>query len=144
MRHQNRVKKLGRTSAHRKQLLRNLTSSLFYHYNIVTSLPKAKATRSFAERLISFGKKNTLAARREALKKLPDRKIIKKLFDEIAPAYANVNGGYTRIMKLGLRKGDGAEKALLELIGFEDKIKEHVDRREQKREERKKKGEEAM
>lgn len=124
MRHRKSFNKLGRTASHRKALLSNLTTELFLHKRIKTTHVKAKATRPLAERLITFAKEGTLSARRHVLKTVRNKKAMKELFDEIAPAFASRNGGYTRIVKLGQRPGDGAEIAYLELVGFEGVKKE--------------------
>lgn len=97
-------------------MLRNMVTSLFLHERIHTTTPKAKVARRFAERMITFGKKGTLHARRQAARFVNDETVLKKLFDEIAPAMADRNGGYTRILRTGTRKGDAAEAAILELV----------------------------
>ncbi|KAA3662793.1 MAG: 50S ribosomal protein L17 [Calditrichaeota bacterium] len=142
MRHGKDHKNLGRTASHRRAMLSNLVASLFEHKQIRTTLAKAKEGRRFAERCITFGKKGTLAARRHVYKFIPQRKIIKVLFDEIAPTYTDRNGGYTRIIKLGRRKGDGAEIAILELVGYESTQLEKQEKAAEKRAERKKRKEE--
>lgn len=124
MRHRKKVKKLGRTASHRRALLRNLAAQIIQHHQVKTTLAKAKAARSFIERLITYGKKNTVHARRLAFKHLQNRTLVKRLFDEIAPTYADRNGGYTRVIKLGQRRGDGAEMAILQLVGFEEVVVE--------------------
>jgi large subunit ribosomal protein L17 len=116
MRHGNRVKKLGRTKEHRRALLRNLCRSLFIFERIKTTLPKAKAARQMAERLIEHAKANDLAARRQIYRYIPDHKIVKIVCDEIGPRFAARSGGYTRIHRIGPRLGDGAEMVLLELV----------------------------
>ncbi len=120
MRHRKAHRKLGRTASHRKALLENLAATLFEHKHIRTTLAKAKEVRGVAERLITFAKSGTLADRRQVLRAIPDKKIVKNLFTELAPTYQNRNGGYTRFIKLGRRRGDGAEMAILELVGFEE------------------------
>jgi large subunit ribosomal protein L17 len=120
MRHGNRVKKLGRTREHRRALMRNLCRSLFIFEKIKTTLPKAKATRQVAERLIEFAKKNDIAAKRRIYQYLPDHKLVKIICDEIGPKFASRSGGYTRINRLGPRLGDGAEMVLLELVEQSD------------------------
>ena len=116
MRHRVDTFKLGRSSAHRRSMLANMVSSLFEHGSIQTTVVKAKAARSFAERLITIGKKGDLHRRRLAVSKLRDKGAVKKLFDEIAPGYEGRNGGYTRILKLGKRRGDAAEMCILQLV----------------------------
>jgi len=115
-------RKLGRTSAHRTALLRNQTTDLLVHGEIITTVEKAKEVRKVAEKTITLGKKGDLAARRRAAAYLrpinisEDQTILQKLFDEIAPGYADRKGGYTRIIKLGTRRGDNAELAKIELV----------------------------
>ena len=116
MRHNVHGRKLGRTSAHRTAMFRNQLASLVEHEKIRTTLEKAKELRPLAERVITRGKKDSLHSRRLVARLLPDRKHVTKLFEEIAPRFADRPGGYTRIVKLGPRKGDGAEMALLELV----------------------------
>lgn len=119
MRHRKTVAKLGRTAAHRKATLSNLAVALFERKHITTTEAKAKATRRYSERLITLAKKQSLHARRLAFAKLRQKKAVGILFDEIAPEYADRPGGYTRVVKLGQRQGDGARMAVLELVGFE-------------------------
>src|SRR5512141_3126291 len=119
MQHNRAGRKLGRTTAHRRSLFRNQLASLITHERITTTLPKAKDLRPLAEKMVTLGKRGGLHARRLALKNLPDQTAVKKLFDEIAPRFATRPGGYTRIMKLGRRPGDGAEMAILEFIDFD-------------------------
>lgn len=118
MRHRKNNVGLNRTAAHRKALLMNLTNALVTHKKIVTTLPKAKATRKYAEKLITFARRGDIAARRQVFAKLHQRDIVKELFTEIAPKYRDRNGGYTRIIKLDPRSGDNAPMAILELVGF--------------------------
>jgi len=119
MRHGVRGRKLGRTSAHREALFRNQLQSLMERERIVTTLPKAKELRPLAERVITHGKHGTLHARRWVLRWIPDRDLVKKVFDEIAPRFRERPGGYLRIVKLGPRQGDGAEMAVIELVDRE-------------------------
>jgi large subunit ribosomal protein L17 len=119
MQHNRAGRKLGRTTAHRRSLFRNQLSSLFTHERITTTLPKAKDLRPLAEKMITLGKRGGLHARRLALRNLPDQSAVGKLFDEIAPRFKERTGGYTRILKLGRRPGDGAEMAILEFIDFD-------------------------
>ncbi len=123
MRHRVAHRKLGRTTPHRTALLRNLVTALFEKERIRTTLPKAKELRPFAERLITLARRedNRLHARRLAARHLQDPAVVKKLFDTIGARFATRPGGYTRILRLGPRKGDGAEMAYLELVGFEYK-----------------------
>jgi large subunit ribosomal protein L17 len=117
MRHQKQRNKLSRSSAHRKALLRNLSRELIEHERIQTSQAKAKAVKPKVEKLITLGKRGDLHARRQALSELgQDKFVVHKLFEEIAPRYAERNGGYTRIVKLGPRRSDSTEMVLLELV----------------------------
>jgi large subunit ribosomal protein L17 len=129
MRHRKSFNKLGRTASHRKATLANLVTQLFMHKKIRTTRVKAKAARPVVERLITFAKKGTLHARRLVLRTVRDQQVTKELFNEIAPVYAARNGGYTRIVKLGQRPGDGAEIAYLELVGFEGVRKEKKEKK---------------
>jgi large subunit ribosomal protein L17 len=112
-------RKLGRTSAHRMATLRNLSVALIEHERITTTLAKAKEVRRFAEKLVTIAKRETLHARRTALKQVPNRKAVAKLFDTLSARYASRPGGYTRILKLGPRRGDNAEMALVEFVSSE-------------------------
>lgn len=123
MRHRNAGWKLGRNTSHRRALLRNLVTSLIERERIVTTVPKAKALRPLAEKMITLGKTETLHARRQAAAYLQSPASVKKLFESIAPRYGSRNGGYLRVVHLGFRSGDGADKALVELIGSELKEK---------------------
>jgi large subunit ribosomal protein L17 len=122
MRHLAKGKKLGQDTAHRRALLRNLVTSFLEKERIRTSL--AKAARPLAEKMITLGKRNTLHARRKAIRFVFRKAVVKKLFDELGPRFSERPGGYTRIVKIGPRRGDGADMALLELIGTEFKKKE--------------------
>ena len=119
MQHNRAGRKLGRTTAHRKALFRNQLSSLITHERIQTTLPKAKDLRPLIEKMVTLGKRGGLHARRLALKTIPEAVTVKKLFEEIAPRFKERAGGYTRILKLGRRQGDGAEMAILEFIDFD-------------------------
>ena len=116
MRHRLGLRKLNRTSSHRLAMLRNMTVSLLRHEVIKTTLPKAKELRRVAEPILTLGKNPSLANRRLAFARLRDREIVTKLFDELGPRYATRNGGYSRILKFGFRKGDNAPMALVELM----------------------------
>ncbi len=118
MRHLKHGRKLGRNTAHRKALFKNLMSELIKHERIITTLAKAKEVRPLMEKLITRGKKGTVHDRRMVRRWIEDRTLIKKLFDEIAPRFQNRNGGYLRIVKLGFRRGDAAEMAILEFVDF--------------------------
>ena len=116
MRHQKRGRKLGRDSAHRKALYANLTAELIQHGRIRTTLAKAKEVRPVAEQMITLGKRGDLHARRQAVAFLRQKPVVKSLFEDVAPRYAERPGGYTRIIKLGPRLGDAAEMAYIELV----------------------------
>ncbi|MEA3489912.1 MAG: 50S ribosomal protein L17 [Candidatus Omnitrophota bacterium] len=117
MRHRKKKGRFSRRTSYRKATLKSLTNDLFTYQRIETTMAKAKALRSYAEPLITLAKKNpdSVSARRQAFRKLCDKDVIKNLFDEIAPLYRDIPGGYTRIMALGSRKGDGAQVAIMEL-----------------------------
>lgn len=110
------TRKLGRTTAHRKAMLRGMVTLLLENGQIETTLTRAKEVRSMAEKMITLGKKNTLASRRAALAYITKEDVVSKLFSEIAPKYANRQGGYTQIFKMGPRRGDAAEMAIVKLI----------------------------
>ncbi|MBY0340164.1 MAG: 50S ribosomal protein L17 [Rhodocyclaceae bacterium] len=116
MRHGNGLRKLNRTSAHRQAMLRNMANSLLRHEAIKTTLPKAKELRRVVEPLITLGKKPSLANRRLAFDRTRDREMVVKLFDVLGPRFANRNGGYLRILKMGFRQGDNAPMAYVELL----------------------------
>jgi large subunit ribosomal protein L17 len=144
MRHKKKVKKLNRPRKHRIALLKNQARAILTHYGIVTTLQKAKETSRIVSHLITFAKMGTLAARREVFAWLQDRTLVKKLFEEIAPRFTDRKGGYTRIVQLGPRKGDGAKLALLELVGFDEERKkkqEELAEKSKEREEKKLRGE---
>ena len=121
MRHGDKVKKLGRTAQHRLSLMRNLVTALFEHERIKTTLAKAKESRRFADRMVTFALKNNVAARREVGRFIQDKTVLKKLFDVIGPRFVGRPGGFTRVLRLGPREGDGAEMALLELVVREER-----------------------
>ena len=123
MRHRVRGRKLGRTTAHRKALFRNQLTALFTHDRIVTTLAKAKELRPLAERMVTLAGTGTLPARRKVLTMVPDKDVVRRLFDEIAPRFTDRPGGYTRVMRLGRRRGDGAELAIIEFVDYE--LSEH-------------------
>jgi large subunit ribosomal protein L17 len=116
MRHRHGLRKLNRTSAHRLAMLRNMSISLLQHEAIKTTLPKAKELRRVVEPLLTLAKTNSVANKRLAFNRLRDRDIVVKLFNELGPRYANRNGGYTRILKMGFRVGDNAPMAFVELV----------------------------
>ncbi|AEK57282.1 MULTISPECIES: 50S ribosomal protein L17 [Acidithiobacillus] len=119
MRHGNSGKKLNRNSSHRKAMFANMMVSLFQHERIVTTLPKAKELRRFAEPMITLAKEATVARRRLAFARLRDRAAVVKLFDELGPHYRSRPGGYLRIVKNGFRAGDNAPMAIVELVDRE-------------------------
>ena len=112
------TRKLGRPTAHRKAMMRGMVTLLLENGQIETTLTRAKEIRSIAEKMITLGKKNTLASRRAALAYITKEEVVTKVFVELAPLYANRNGGYTQIFKLGPRRGDGAEMAIVKLIDY--------------------------
>ena len=116
------TRKLGRPTAHRIAMLRGMVTLLLENGQIETTLARAKEVRSMAEKMITLGKKNTLASRRAALAYITKESVVTKLFTEIAPSYANRNGGYTRILKLGNRRGDAAEMAIVALVKDEKAV----------------------
>ena len=117
MRHGNSGRKLSRNTSHRRALLRNMVTSFLEHGRLITTLPKAKEIRPLAEKMITLGKRDSLHARRQVHAYLLKEAIAKRVFDTIAPKFADRKGGYSRIIKLGNRKGDGADLAVIELIG---------------------------
>ena len=119
MRHRHAGRKLGRTTAHREMMMRNLVTSLLLYEKIITTAAKAKELRSVAEKMVTLAKRDDLAARRQAAEVLNDEKALKKLFDSIGGRYRDRSGGYTRITKLDYRMGDGAPLAAIEFIGAE-------------------------
>ncbi len=112
--------RLGAGPSHQKLMLGGLAASLFTHERVRTTEAKAKALRPVAERLITFAKRGDVHARRQVLRVIPDRDVVAHLFEDIAPRFAGRQGGYTRILKLGRRKGDGADMAQIELVGEEE------------------------
>jgi large subunit ribosomal protein L17 len=120
MRHLKQGRKLGRTTAHRKALLRNLATALLEHERIITTEPKAKELRRVADKLVTLGKRGSLHARRQALQVVQSNAVVQKLFNEIAPRFAERQGGYTRILRLGYRSGDAAAMAVIELVDRQD------------------------
>jgi large subunit ribosomal protein L17 len=138
MRHRKSFNKLNRTASHRKATLANLSTELLKHKRIKTTKLKAKETRPVVERLITIAKKGTLAARRHVLQTIRNKIVVKELFDEIVPVLGSRNGGYTRIIKLGRRQGDGAEVAFLELVDFEGVRKEKKEKKKTDKDKKKK------
>ncbi len=122
MRHLNGYRKLGRTTSHRKAMLRNMATSLVLHERIDTTLQKAKEVRSFVEKMITLGKRGDMHARRQADSFFFDDAAVKKVFEALAPRFKERTGGYTRILKRGFRVGDSADLATIEFVDFEPKI----------------------
>ena len=119
MRHGKRGRKLGRTASHKKATMNNMATSLFMHGAIRTTRPKAKELRQVAERLITFAKRGDLHARRMVLRRIRNKVVVSKLFEEIGPSFSDRQGGYTRLLNLGPRRGDATEVCLIELVGSE-------------------------
>jgi len=147
MRHKVAGYKLGRTTSHRRSLLRNMVTSLIIEERIETTVPKAKALRPTIEKMITLGKRGDLAARRQAAAYVMTDEALRKLFDTIGPRFGDRNGGYTRIVRTAWQKGDGADKAFIELLGSEqildEKRQKRAEARAKKAEETKKAMEEA-
>jgi len=120
MRHRKRGRQLSRSVPHRRATLRNLATNLFRHGRIETTIAKAKELRPYAERLITLARRGDVHSRRLAARRIQDREVLGKLFDDIAPVFKERPGGYTRILKLGHRQGDAAEMALIELVSRAD------------------------
>jgi len=133
MRHRIRHRKLGRTSSHRKAMFRNQLTALFTHERIVTTLAKAKELRPMAERMVTLAGTGTLPARRKVLTMVADKDVVRRLFDDIAPRFVERAGGYTRIMRLGRRRGDGAELAIIEFVDYDLAAHEDGDSPSQKK-----------
>jgi large subunit ribosomal protein L17 len=123
MRHLNRGRKLNRTSAHRKALFKNLVLALIRHGRIRTTDAKAKELRRVADRMVTLGKQNDLAARRHAFALVQSHEAVQKLFNEIAPRFKDRSGGYTRVVKFGFRRGDAAPLSIIEFTGAEEQTK---------------------
>jgi len=124
MRHKIVGRKLGRNASHRKAMFRNMVTSLLEHERIVTTVPKAKETRRMAEKMITLGKRGDLHARRQAMNYIRSKAVVAKLFDELSEQYADRQGGYTRIIRTGMRSGDAASMAIIELVGYEESAEE--------------------
>jgi large subunit ribosomal protein L17 len=116
VRHRRKGRQLSRTASHKKAMLSNMATSLFRHERIKTTTAKAKELRPFAERLITLARRGDLHARRQAARTIHDKEALKKLFDTLGPRYADRDGGYMRILKLGQRKGDSAQISLVQLV----------------------------
>ena len=128
MRHKMRGRKLNRTSSHRKAMFVNMTASLLRHEQIKTTKPKAKDLRSFAEKMITLGKRGDLHSRRKAMSFLQDKDVVAKLFDTLAERYKDRQGGYTRVLAAGFRYGDSAPMAVIELVDRDPDAKGAEDR----------------
>jgi large subunit ribosomal protein L17 len=127
MRHRNSGRKLGRTSSHREAMFRNMVTSLFEHERIVTTTPKAKEARRIADKMITLAKRGDLHAKRQALSYIRSKDVVAKLFDVIQLKFIGRNGGYTRIIQTGVRQGDAAAMAILELVGYQEDLGLKVD-----------------
>jgi large subunit ribosomal protein L17 len=127
MRHRNSGRKLGRTSSHREAMFRNMVTSLFEHERIVTTTPKAKEARRIADKMITLAKRGDLHAKRQALSYIRSKDVVAKLFDVIQLKFIGRNGGYTRIIQTGVRQGDAAAMAILELVGYQEDLGVKVD-----------------
>ena len=128
MRHGNSGRKLGVTTQHRRAMFANMAAALIKHEQIVTTVPKAKELRGFVDRLITLGKKGGLANRRLAMSRLRDETQVKKLFDILGKRYADRNGGYTRVLKAGFRRGDNAPMAVIEFVDRDPDARGAIDR----------------
>lgn len=118
MRHKKAGNRLSRTTSHRVAMVRNMVTSLLEHERIVTTVPKAKEIRRYADKMITLGKRGDLHARRQALAFIRDKRVVAKLFDSLSADYKERNGGYTRIVRTGKRLGDAADMAILELVNY--------------------------
>jgi large subunit ribosomal protein L17 len=131
MRHRKGGSKLGKQPAHRRAVLRNLVTNVIVNERVNTTVTRAKAARPLVEKMITLGKRDTLHARRQAAAFLMTDEATRKLFREVAPRFAQRNGGYTRIVRTGFRLGDGASLAVIELLGSELKIREKKERKKE-------------
>jgi len=144
MRHRNAGFKLGRNTSHRRALLRNLVTSVIVEDRVETTVAKAKAVRPHVEKMITLGKKGDVHSRRQALSFLTTDEAVARLFDTVAPRYGDRNGGYLRIVRTGFQKGDGAEKAFIELLGAEKQLDEKRQKRADIKAKKRKELEEAL
>jgi large subunit ribosomal protein L17 len=144
MRHRNAGFKLGRNTSHRRALLRNLVTSILLEDRVETTIAKAKAARPHVEKMITLGKRGDLHARRQALAYLMTDEAVTRLFAEVAPRYGDRQGGYLRIVRTGFQKGDGAEKAFIELLGAEQILDEKRQKRAEARQKRREEMEKTM
>jgi large subunit ribosomal protein L17 len=133
MRHRNGGFKLGRNTSHRRALLRNLVTSIILNDRVHTTITKAKATRPIVEKMITLGKNGSVHSRRQALAYLMTPESVDRLFKTVAPRYATRPGGYSRIIRTGVRKGDASEMAYIELLGAEQELSEKAAKREEAR-----------
>lgn len=124
MNHRKTGRRLGRTTSHRKAMVRNMVTSLLEHERIVTTTPKAKEVRRVADKMITLAKRGDLHARRQALSFIRDKKVVAKLFDKLREEYMDRNGGYTRIIRTGYRAGDAAPMAILELVNYQENVED--------------------
>jgi len=120
MRHRKAGKRLGRTTSNRQAMMRNMVTSLIEHERIITTVPKAKEVRKFADQMMTLAKRGDLHARRQALSFMRDKKVVAKLFDTLKDEYVDRAGGYTRIIRTGNRLGDAADMAILELVNYQE------------------------
>ena len=135
MRHGKKIAKLGRTAPHRKAMLSNMMASLFINERVTTTQTRAKELKRTAERLLTCAKKGDLHARRQVLRVIADKQVVAKLFDELGPRYKSRNGGYTRVIKLGPRRGDGAFMSIVELVDRPGEAAEEAPQAEAREEE---------
>ncbi len=134
MRHRKAGRKLSRSSSHRLAMFRNLVTSVLEHERVMTTDAKAKEIRRWVDWMITLGKKGDLAARRQALRVIRDKSIVHKLFAELAPRYQSVNGGYSRVIKIGYRRGDGAPMSMIELVDFSGTERKRPKKKKKKQE----------
>ncbi len=144
MRHRNAGFKLGRNTSHRRALLRNLVTSILLEDRVETTITKAKAARPHVEKMITLGKRGDLHSRRQALAYLMTDEAVSRLFTTVAPRYGERQGGYLRIVRTGFQKGDGAEKAFIELLGAEQVLDEKRQKRTEARQKRREEMDKAM
>ena len=131
MRHRKTGRKLGRVSSHRDAMMRNMVTSVLEHERIVTTVPKAKEARRVVDQMITLGKRGDLHARRQAMSYVRSKSVVAKLFDELSTQYAERQGGYTRIVRTGVRAGDAAPMAILELVDYKDEPVKTAEAQEQ-------------
>lgn len=138
MRHGKSVAKLSRTKSHREAMLSNMTASVLEHIQIRTTLPKAREVKRWVDHLVTLGKKGDLNSRRLAYRVVKNRKLVKKLFEEIAPKFQDRPGGYTKVLKLGYRQGDGAKLAVVQLLMEKPKVGKKKGEKHEKEKEKEK------